>query len=182
MSTPAMRRSDKTMTDEQALQTIERGFAGRLATVSEDGYPYCIPLLYIWAGNQLFLHGTSALGHLQTNVRREPRVCFEIDEAGEVFEYGRFECDSSLAFRSVILFGRISIAEDAPVKQWFCERLMEKYGKPNTIRPKNFFPRLDAITVYVMTVERMTGKLQVLPPLSEQWPAKDRTMTPDARP
>ena len=61
MSTPAMRRSDKTMTDEQALQTIERGFAGRLATVSEDGYPYCIPLLYIWAGNQLFLHGTSAL-------------------------------------------------------------------------------------------------------------------------
>jgi len=31
-----------------------------------------------------------------------------------------------------------------------------------------------------MTVERMTGKEQVLPPLSEQWPAKDRTKTPNA--
>ena len=71
-----------------------RGFAGRLATVSEDGYPYCVPLLYVWADGQVFLHGTSARGHLRRNVEREPRVCFEIDEPDEVFDYGRFECDS----------------------------------------------------------------------------------------
>jgi hypothetical protein len=57
---------------------------------------------------------------------------------------------------------------------------MEKYGKPGTIRPKGFFPRLDAITVYAVTVERITGKGHELPPLSEQWPAKDRTKTPNA--
>jgi nitroimidazol reductase NimA-like FMN-containing flavoprotein (pyridoxamine 5'-phosphate oxidase superfamily) len=177
-----MRRAERAMAEEQILQAIECGFAGRLATVSEDGYPYCVPLLYIWADNKIFLHGTSAPGHLQTNIRHEPRVCFEIDEPAEAFDYGRFECDSGLAFRSVILFGRIHIAEDTAIKQWFCEKLMEKYGKPNSIRPKNFFPRLDAITVYAMTVERMTGKQQSLPSLSEQWPAKDRTKTPDARP
>jgi len=33
-----------------------------------------------------------------------------------------------------------------------------------------------------MTVERMTGKERSLPVLSEQWPAKDRTMTPNAQP
>jgi hypothetical protein len=55
---------------------------------------------------------------------------------------------------------------------------MEKYGKPYSIRPKNFFPRLDIITVYALTVERMTGKQRLLPPLSEQWPAKDQTRTP----
>jgi hypothetical protein len=87
-----------------------------------------------------------------------------------------------LAFRSVILFGRLRIAEDSPTKQLFCERLMAKYGKPNSIRPKNFFPRLDAITVYTMTVERITGKQRTLPPLSEQWPAIDQTATPHARP
>ena len=63
-------------------------------------------------------------------------------------------------------------------KQRFCEALMEKYGKPETGRPKGFFPRLDIITVYAITVERMTGKETPLPPLSEQWPAKDRTKTP----
>jgi uncharacterized protein len=182
MSAPNLRRADRAMTAEQALRALDRGFAGRLATVSEDGYPYCVPLLYVWADDQLFLHGTSARGHLRSNVEREPRACFEIDEPDEVFDYGRFECDTGLAFRSVILFGRIRIAEDTATKQRFCERLMEKYGKPNSIRPKTFFPRLDAITVYALTVERMTGKERTLPALSEQWPAIDRTMTPNARP
>jgi uncharacterized protein len=182
MSAPSLRRADMAMTNEQILQALERGFVGRLATVSEDGYPYCVPLLYIWANNRVFLHGTSARGHLQTNVRREPRVCFELDEPDQVFDYGRFECDTGLAYRSVILFGRICIAEDTATRQWFCERLMEKYGKPNSIRPKNFFPRIDMITVYALSVERMTGKERLLPEPSEQWPAKDRTRTPNAAP
>src|SRR3977135_4290550 len=111
MSGPNLRRADRAMTSEQALQALDLGFAGRLATVSADGYPYCVPLLYIWADNQVFLHGTSARGHLRTNVEREPRVCFELDEPDEVFDYGRFECDSGLADRSVILFCNIRISE-----------------------------------------------------------------------
>src|SRR3954471_20448166 len=136
MSGPDLRRADRAMTREQALRALDRGFAGRLATMSEDGYPYCVPLLYIWADNQVFLHGTSARGHLRTNIEREPRVCFEIDEPGDVFDEGRFECDSGLAFQSFVLFGRVQIAEDRATKQEFCEGLMEKYGKPNSIRPK----------------------------------------------
>jgi nitroimidazol reductase NimA-like FMN-containing flavoprotein (pyridoxamine 5'-phosphate oxidase superfamily) len=182
MSAGSLRRAERAMTSEQALQALERGFAGRLATVGADGYPYCVPLLYVWAENQVFLHGTAARGHLRSNVEYEPRVCFEIDVPGQVFDYGRFECDSGLAYRSVILFGKISIAEDTATKQRFCERLMEKYGKPNSIRPKNFFPRLDVIAVYAMTVERISGKEKILPELSEQWPAIDRTLTPDAHP
>jgi hypothetical protein len=182
MSAPNLRRADMAMTEDDMLRALAGGFAGRLATVSEDGYPYCVPMLYIWADNQVFLHGTSAGGHLQSNLRREPRVCFELDEPDEVFDYGRFECDSGLAYRSVILFGTIRFAGDTATKQWFCERLMEKYGKPNSIRPKNFFPRLDVINIYAMTVERMTGKARLLPALSEQWPAKDQTRTPHVRP
>ena len=76
----------------------------------------------------------------------------------------------------------IRIAEERAVKQRFCEMLMTKYGKSHTGRPKGFFPRLDAITVYAITIERMTGKEMALPPLSKQWPAMDRTKTPNARP
>jgi nitroimidazol reductase NimA-like FMN-containing flavoprotein (pyridoxamine 5'-phosphate oxidase superfamily) len=182
MSAPPLRRADLAMTSEQIRHALDRGFAGRLATVGPDGYPYCLPMLYIWADDQVFLHGASARGHLRVNVEHEARACFELDAPGEVFDYGRFECDSGLAYCSVILFGRISVADDIATRQWFCERLMEKYGKPDSIRPKNFFPRLDAITVYAMRVERMTGKERLLPELCEQWPAKDQTKTPHARP
>jgi uncharacterized protein len=116
---------------------------------------------------------------LRANIDRERRVCFQIDEEQGVFDYGRSECDSGRAYRSVCLFGRIRIVEDGGVKQRFCEASMAKYGKPETQRAKGFFPRIDIITVYAVAVERMTGKEQALPPLSEQWPAKDRTKTPN---
>ncbi len=182
MSTPQIRRADRVMPDERARETLARGHSGRLATVSEDGFPYCIPLLYLWIGGEVCLHTTSTRGHLRANIERDPRVCFEVDEQEGVFDYGRFECDSGLAYRSVCLFGRIRIIEDRTAKQQFCQTLMVKYGKPDTDRPKGFFPRLDAITVYAIAVERMTGKETPLPPLSEQWPAKDRTKTPNASP
>jgi len=180
MSSPQIRRADRAMSDERMLDTLARGYSGRLATVSEDGFPYCIPLLYLWIDGEVYLHTTGARGHLRANIERDPRVCFEIDEQEGAFDYGRFECDSGLAYRSLCLFGRIRIVDDRVVKQRFCEALMEKYGKPDTKRPKGFFPRLDAITVYAIAVERMTGKEHPLPPLSEQWPAKDRTKTPHA--
>ena len=180
MSSPKIRRAELTMSDVRALEMLARGYSGRLATVGDDGFPYCIPMLYLWMDGEAWLHTTSARGHFRANIEREPRVCFPIDEQQGVFDYGRFECDSGLAYRSVCLFGRIRMVEDKRVKQRFCEALMAKYGKPETQRPKRFFPRIDVITVYAIAVERMTGKEVVLPPLSEQWPAKDRTKTPNA--
>jgi uncharacterized protein len=181
MSSPPLRRADRAMSDERAQEMLERAFSGTLATVGEDGHPYCIPLLYVWMDGEVYVHTTSAKGHFRTNIDREPRVCFAIDEPDEVFDYGRFECDSGLAYRSLIVFGKIRVAADQAIKQRFCEALMTKYGKGDTGRPKGFFPRLDIITVYAISVERMTGKDVPLPAVSEQWPAKDRTKTPNAR-
>jgi nitroimidazol reductase NimA-like FMN-containing flavoprotein (pyridoxamine 5'-phosphate oxidase superfamily) len=182
MSSPQLRRADRAMSEQRAYAMLERGFSGQLATVGADGYPYCIPLLYIWMDGEIYLHTSSAGGHLRANVEREPRICFGIDEPDQVFDYGRFECDSGLAYQSVIVFGKIRIIEERAVKQRFCEALMAKYGKPDSNRPKGFFPRIDAITVYAIAIERITGKEMALPALAEQWPAQDRTKTPNARP
>ncbi len=51
-------------------------------------------------------------------------------------------------------------------------------GRPKAIRD----PRLDQITLYAIAIERITGKEGPLPKISEQWPALDRTKTPNARP
>jgi uncharacterized protein len=182
MSSPQLRRADRVMSTQRAWDMLGSAFSGRLATVSEDGSPYCSPLLYVVIDGEVYVHTGSARGHFRANVEREPRVCFELDEPDRVFDYGRFECDSGLAYRSIILFGKIRIVEDNAAKQRFCEALMAKYGKPDSGRPKGFFPRIDIITVYAVSVERMTGKEMALPALCEQWPAKDRTKTPDARP
>lgn len=182
MSAPPVRRTDKLMPEERMLRMLEAGFSGRLSTVGRDGYPYCVPLLYVWQRGELLVHNSAARGHLRDNVEFSDKVCFEIDEAGPVFEYGRFECDSSVAYASVVLFGTIRVIGDEAGKRAFCDALMIKYGNPDAARPKGFYPRLDDITVYAITVGRMTGKETALPDISEQWPAKDRTRTPNAKP
>lgn len=177
-----VRRKDKLMSDERVLEMLSRGFAGRLATVGPDGWPYVVPLLYVWINGEIRIHNAGARGHLRANVEHENRVCFEIDEPGAIFPYGRFECDTTLAYRSVVLFGRIRIIDDPAQKTAFFDALMAKYGDPRWDRQKGRYPRLDEVTVYAISIERMTGKQTVLPAAGDRWPAADHTKTPDAGP
>jgi uncharacterized protein len=179
---PELRRQDLVMTAERTLATLERGFCGRLATIGADGFPYCVPLLYVWMDEKIYVHNTAVRGHLRTNVERDPRVCFEVDEPGQVYAYGRFECDTSVSYRSVIAFGRAHIVEVEATKHRFFEMLMAKYEKRDLGQPKGFFPRLNQITCYAITIERMTGKEIRLPDISMQWPQFDRTKSPGAAP
>lgn len=179
---PEIRNSKFALDDAQARALLARGYCGRLATVSADGSPYVVPLLYVLLEGQVCAHNSRARGHLRENVERDARVCFEVDEPGEVYAYGRFECDTSVSYGSVIAFGRVRIVEDRDEKARFCTALMQKYALALPERPKAFFPRLDQITVYAMTIERLTGKQIALPAVSEQWPATDRTRTPQAAP
>ena len=183
MSTvPEIRRSEKALSEDAILDILDKGFSGHLATVGQDGFPYCVPLLYVWMDGKIWVHATAARGHLRNNVDHDNRVCFEVDEPGEVFPYGRFECDTTVSYRSVIVFGRISVQEDEAVKKRFCEALMRKYGDESWDRLQGFFPRLHQITVYAIEIDRKTGKTNPLPQVSDRWPAKDNSKTPNAVP
>ncbi|MBK9607880.1 MAG: pyridoxamine 5'-phosphate oxidase family protein [Betaproteobacteria bacterium] len=170
------------MSDERVREVVSRGFSGRLATVGPDGWPYIVPLLYVWINGEIWVHNTRARGHLRANVDHERRVCFELDDAGEVFAYGRYECDTTVAYRSVVVFGHIRVVEDRRQKEAFFDALMAKYGDPGWDRPKSFFPRLDEVTVYAIAIERMTGKETALPSMENRWPTVDNTKSPDAVP
>lgn len=184
MSAPPLpiRRADLAMDEEQAQLALIKGYAGRLATVGPDGWPYAVPLLYVCKPGLVYVHNSSTPGHLRTNVEHNSRVCFVVDEPGTVYAYGRFECDSALSYSSVMAFGMIRIVEDDKEKAGFCDALMEKYAADVTDRPKGFYPRLDHITVYAIQVERLTGKQIKLPSAVAQWPELDRTKSPNAKP
>lgn len=179
-SPPDVRRKDKLMPDDAAREFLAAGHTGRLATVGPDGWPYVTPLLYVVLDGEIWVHNTRAAGHLRRNVDHEPRVCFEVDEPGEVFPYGRFECDTSVAYRSVVVFGRLRVVEDADGKARFCDALMAKYADPSWKRPARVYPRLDQITVYAVAIERLTGKETPLPVAAARWPAVDNTKSPRA--
>jgi len=170
------------LAEAEARELIAGAYCGRVATIDSYGWPYVVPLLHVFTADVIGMHNAAARGHFRLNVEREARACFEVDEPVKVFDYGRFECDSGLAYRSAIAYGRIRIVEDRDAKIRFFDALLAKYGTGVPGRPKSFYPRLDQVTVYALAVERITGKHCPLPPVSEQWPALDRTKTPDAKP
>ena len=65
---PPVRRADKLMPEARARALLAGGYAGRLATVGADGWPYVVPLLYVWMDGEIWVHNTAARGHLRGNI------------------------------------------------------------------------------------------------------------------
>jgi len=181
VSQGTLRRQDKMMDRAAADRFLQRTAVVHFATVSANGDPYVVPNLFVYADEKIFCH-TSVGGQFRSNIVARPRVCFEAAEFGTVFPYGEFECDSSVSYVSVIGFGSVRIEEDRTAKTLFFDRLMAKYSDPELDRPKGFYPRLDHITMYALTIEQVTAKHQQLPMVSQQWPNVNLTKTPGAVP
>jgi nitroimidazol reductase NimA-like FMN-containing flavoprotein (pyridoxamine 5'-phosphate oxidase superfamily) len=172
-------RADKNMTPEDIDAFLADSMCGRTGTIGADGYPYVAPNLFVWHDSTVFLHTARRAGHFAANVRHSDRVSFEVDEAGEVFPYGDIECDTSVSYRSVIMFGRIRVVDNDDEAAEFFRGFMTKYAPPDSWgREIGSFPRIRATTVYAIKPEVITGKLGVLPPLSERWPQKNKTLSP----
>ncbi len=177
-----LRRADKVMSEAEVQAFLETAFCGRTATVGSDGFPYVVPNLFVWHEDAVWLHTARSNGHFARNVAHESRVCFEVDEPGEVFPYGHIECDTSVSFRSVVIFGRIGLVRDAAGAREFFERFMAKYAPTDSWgRETGSFPRLEATQVYRIAVESKTGKAGVLPAVEDRWPARNNTLSPNWR-
>ena len=178
-----LRRADKIMSAEEVDAFLEAAFCGRTATIGADGYPYVVPNLFVWHGGTVYLHTGRHPGHFAANVKHCERVSFEVDEPGEVFPYGNIECDTSVSYRSVVLFGRIRILDREDDAQTFFTRFMAKYAPAGSWgREIGSFPRIPATIVYAITPEVITGKHGVLPPLDQRWPARNNTLSPGWKP
>jgi uncharacterized protein len=159
-----LRRADKIMGPEEIESFLLSARCARVATVGADGYPYVMPTLFVRLDGLLYVHTTAHAGHFLANVRHEARVCFEIDDPGEVFPYGERECDTTIWFRSVIAFGRIRIVDTESEKRGFYTALLAKYAPADSWgRERGSFPRLDATIVYAIAPESVTGKQGLSP-------------------
>ena len=167
-----LRRADKVLAEHEVSEFLARSFCGRTATIGADGYPYVVPNLFIWMDGQVYLHTSLIEGHFLQNVRHCDRVSFEVDEPGEVYPYGPAECDTTVSYRSVVIFGHIRIIADEPAKLRFYSAFMRKYAPADSWgRERDSFPRLAKTIVYAITPESITGKQGPLPGIDKRWRA-----------
>ncbi len=154
-----MFRAKRQMPHHETQAFLRRQMTAHVGTVDANGWPYVVPLVYIYEGGDLlYLHTGAHQGHFLTNVQRDPRMCVEVSEIGPLHKGKRFACESALVYTSVIVFGPVRIMyHDREKKSRFLDRLLAKHGDPSwTFEPG--YPLLDQIILYEQKIEIMTGK------------------------
>jgi len=105
---------------------LENGQTGRIATHNENGYPYIVPVHYIVQDEKIYIHGLIK-GQKISNLTRNNKVGFEVDEMGAIIPDNEKPCDTNTAFRSVIISGTARMITDRPAKENILKLIVEKY-------------------------------------------------------
>ncbi len=102
----SMRRKRQLLPQEESIKILENATAGTLALLGDGGYPYSLPISYVYRDGSLFFH--SALkGHKVDAIRGCEKASFSVIERDDVKPR-----EFTTYFRSVVCFGRIHIIED----------------------------------------------------------------------
>ena len=121
-----MRRKRQQLSEEECIDILNNATSGTLALLGDGGYPYSLPISFVYADGKIFFH--SALkGHKIDAIRSCDKASFSVIQKDEVKpkEYTTY-------FRSVICFGHIHILDNDEDKMKTVRLLGNRYN------PKEF--------------------------------------------
>lgn len=99
-----MRRGEKATDIAVAEGLLKSQDYGILSVLSDDGYPYGVPLNYAYDSGKIYFHGTSAESHKIDAITRNEKVSFTI-----VTEHDLIPEKLDTMYTSVIAFGRARV-------------------------------------------------------------------------
>jgi uncharacterized protein len=149
-----MRRKDKEITDRKLIDDIlSKSLICRVAMVDNER-PYIVPLNYGYHDNAIYIHSASSGKKIEI-LRRNNKVCFEIDIEGDLIK-NEVSCEWSINYRSLIGYGTIEIISDFDEKQAGLDIIMNQHGKSeNNVYKKS---NVDSIVILKLNIEQITGK------------------------
>lgn len=144
---------------------------GRLATLGKDGYPYVTPVNYVWWNGSVYFHCAHE-GEKLDNIRRDNRVCFEIDiplaYLGLEYDPDRPTCHVHQFYHCIIIRGRAEIVENIEEKVESLNALVAAHEKGES------FEKVDAstkgvglCTVVAVRAESISGKSDLAQKMSK---------------
>ena len=148
-----MRRKRQQLSDSESIEMLKKATSGTLALLGDGGYPYAVPISYVYEEGKLYFHSAKE-GHKVDAIRDCDKASFCVIDKDDVHpeKYTTF-------FRSVIAFGKIHIVEDEAEKLRIARLLGNRYN-PNQDEAlqkeiEHGFARMLAIR---FDIEHMTGK------------------------
>ena len=148
-----MRRSRQLLSREDCESILNEQTSGVLSVYGDDGYPYGVPLSYVYADGKLYFHSAKT-GHKMDAVRKNNKASFTIIAQDNIVpeEY-------TTHFRSVIVSGRVRILETDTEKRAAIEQLAEKYMPDlKEGRLQEIDREFSRLCMLELAIDHMTGK------------------------
>ena len=148
-----MRRNKQALSQEESAEILRKGTSGVLSLSGDDGYPYGVPISYVYDGEKLYFHCARA-GHKLDAIRCNGKASFCVIAQDQVIPE-----TYTTHYRSVIDYGTVRIKRQE--EQYAAmEKLAVKYAPDSSAegRQRAIRGAWNALCVLEMTVAHMTGK------------------------
>lgn len=149
-----MRRSRQQLSPAEAEEILLNNTSGTLAVSGDDGYPYAVPVSYVYHNGKIYIH-CALTGHKLDAIARNDKVSFCVIGSDDVLPEKLTTC-----YKSVIVFGRARLADDPAEIQDAIFTLSRKYAPvlPEAHIRAEFERERKGLNVLVIDIEHMTGK------------------------
>ena len=149
-----MRRKRQQLTEAECVEILTKNTSGVLAVLGDNGYPYAVPLSFVYDNGVLYFHCAKS-GHKLDAIKACDRVSFCVVDRDLVVpeEYTTY-------FRSVIVFGRASIVDSEDEIRGAIGKLAVKYHPNDSKDNRDSAIEKDfkALCMVKIQIEHMTGK------------------------
>lgn len=148
-----MRRFKQQLPQQTAIEILERNTSGVLALSGDDGYPYAVPMSYLYADGKIYFHSAKS-GHKIDAIRRNGKASFCVIDQDQIVpeKYTTY-------FRSVIVFGRMCLVEDVEDMRRIAAMLAMKYSSDFKEEiPKEIDSSIQNMAILELTIDHITAK------------------------
>lgn len=147
-----MRKKDRQLKNDEAIEILKSNDYGVLSTICQDGYPYGVPVSYIYTNDSIYFH-CALEGHKLDNMRNNDKVSFCV-----VGQTCVLPDKFSTKYESVIIFGKASEVFDDE-KNIVLLEVLKKYSPDYIQKGKAYITNAGAKTKVIrISVDHISGK------------------------
>lgn len=148
-----MRRKRQLLSPELTKEVLAKGITGVLGVLGDEGYPYTVPLNYVYEDDTIYFHCAKA-GHKLDAIRNDQKVSFCVIDQEQIVPE-KF----TTYFRSAIAFGRASEVTEDEEKFRIMRLLNHKYAPGlDEAGDKEIKREWNILCVIKIEIEHLTGK------------------------
>lgn len=148
-----MRRKNQLLPKEEAEAILKNNTMGVLALSGDDGYPYAVPMSYVYDNGRIIFHSAKS-GHKIDAIEGCDKASFCVVDKNDIVpqEYTTY-------FKSIIAFGRIHIVREKSEMISALHLLGEKYNPGHHSECREEIDKfINNVAVLILDVEHITGK------------------------